>query len=256
MLRTALGPAVAIFLEDPAIVEVMCQRRSKNLPLGRSKTRPVCGAGVGLDLVRSAPAEMGGVSQPGRIWPSVCGVYFAIDGFGSFIRWALSAFPARGGLLEAVAFAIELQDMNMMRQAVQQRAGETLAAKNSCPFLKRQIGVDDGRSAFVPLAEDLEEQFGAGLRERHIAEFVDDQQFDGSELSLQFEKPPFVAGFHQLMDERRRGDEDNRESALARCEPEREGRMGLASAAVAESYDVFAGNGIFASRELKNERLI
>jgi hypothetical protein len=108
-----------------------CQRRSKNLPLGRIKTRPVCGAGVGLDLGPIRPGGDGWGFAAGRIRPSVCGVYFAIDGFGGFIRWALSAFPARGGLLEVVAFAIELQDMNMMRQAVQQRAGETLASGSS-----------------------------------------------------------------------------------------------------------------------------
>ncbi len=47
-------------------------------------------------------------------------------------------------------------------------------------------------------------RFCAGLRERHITEFVDDQQFDGAELGLQFEQTAFVAGLHQLMDERHR----------------------------------------------------
>jgi hypothetical protein len=38
----------------------------------------------------------------------------------------------------------------------------------------------------MPLSEDLEEEFGSGLRKRHIAKFVDNQQFDGGELGLQF----------------------------------------------------------------------
>jgi hypothetical protein len=36
----------------------------------------------------------------------------------------------------------------------------------------------------VTLAEYFEEKLRAGLRERHIAEFVDDEQFDGGELRL------------------------------------------------------------------------
>jgi hypothetical protein len=36
----------------------------------------------------------------------------------------------------------------------------------------------------VTLAEDLEEELGAGLGKRHIAEFVDDEQFDGGGLGF------------------------------------------------------------------------
>ena len=53
----------------------------------------------------------------------------------------------------------------------------------------------------MTLAEDLKEQFRAGLRERHIAEFVDDEQFDGGELGLEFKQTLFIARLHQLMDE-------------------------------------------------------
>jgi hypothetical protein len=49
---------------------------------------------------------------------------------------------------------------------------------------QRKIRRDDGRAAFVTLAEYFEEKLRAGLRERHIAEFVDDEQFDGGELRL------------------------------------------------------------------------
>jgi hypothetical protein len=48
----------------------------------------------------------------------------------------------------------------------------------------------------VTLAENLKEELGATLGGRHIAEFVDDEQFDGGELGLKFEKPPLVARFH------------------------------------------------------------
>ena len=41
-----------------------------------------------------------------------------------------------------------------------------------------EIRRDDGRAAFVALAEDLEEALGAGVGERRIAKLVDDEQSD------------------------------------------------------------------------------
>ena len=108
----------------------------------------------------------------------------------------------------------------------------------------------------MTLAEDLEEDVGAGLGKRHIAEFVDDQQFDGGELRLQFEETAFVAGFHQLMNEPGSCEEGDRDAALASGEAERQTDMRLAGAGVSESDDVLAGDEIFAAREFENERLV
>ena len=83
--------------------------------------------------------------------------------------------------------------MDMMREAIEKRASETLAAEDGGPFLKGKIRRDDGRAAFVTLAEYFEEKLRAGLRERHIAEFVNDEQFDGGELRLEFQETPLVA---------------------------------------------------------------
>jgi hypothetical protein len=57
----------------------------------------------------------------------------------------------------------------------QQGACEPLGAEHAGPFVKRQVAGDDGGAPFVSLTEDLEQQLGAGLRQRHIAEFVDDE---------------------------------------------------------------------------------
>jgi hypothetical protein len=78
--------------------------------------------------------------------------------------------------------------MDMVGEAIEQRAGQALIPEDARPFLERQIRRNDSRAAFMTLAEDLEEQFRAGLGKRHIAEFVDDKQFDGGELGLQLEQ--------------------------------------------------------------------
>jgi hypothetical protein len=55
-----------------------------------------------------------------------------------------------------------------------------------------RFDVNDGRATFVTLAEYFKEKLRAGLRERHIAEFVDDEQFDGGELRLELQETPLV----------------------------------------------------------------
>jgi hypothetical protein len=54
--------------------------------------------------------------------------------------------------------------MDMVGEAIEQRAGQTLIAEDARPFVQWKIGCDDRRPAFVTLAEDLEEQFRAGPR--------------------------------------------------------------------------------------------
>ena len=153
--------------------------------------------------------------------------------------------PPRRRLLEPIALAVQLQNMDMVREAIEQRAGEPLAAEDACPFLERQIRGDNGRAAFMTLAEDLEEQLRAGLGERHIAEFVDDEQFDGGELGLELEQTPFVARLHQLMHEAGRCEEGDGEAALTSGEAERQTDMRLAGAG--RSSDILPG--IRTSRE-------
>jgi hypothetical protein len=76
--------------------------------------------------------------------------------------------------------------MDMMREAIENRASETLATEGGGPFLEWKIRRDDGLATFVTLAEYFKQKLRADLRERHIAEFVDDEQFDGGELRLEF----------------------------------------------------------------------
>ena len=51
----------------------------------------------------------------------------------------------------------------MMCGAVEQGAGKSLAGEDRGPFLEGQVGGDDGGPVLVALAEDVEQQFAAGL---------------------------------------------------------------------------------------------
>ena len=74
--------------------------------------------------------------------------------------WPISPKPPRP------PSTLTLQNMDMVREPIEQRAGETLAAEDAGPILERQVRCDDGRAAFMTLAEDLEEQLRASLGER------------------------------------------------------------------------------------------
>ena len=100
-------------------------------------------------------------------------------------------------MLEAEAVAVELQDVDVMSEPVEQRAGEALRSEHGGPFVKRQVRGDDSRAAFVTLREDVEQQFGAGARERHITQLVDDQQLHGLQLRLQLQQAALVSRFAQ-----------------------------------------------------------
>ena len=67
-------------------------------------------------------------------------------------------------MLEPVALAVHFENVDVVREAIKQRAGEALVAEHARPFVKGQIGSDDRRAPFMPLTEDLEEELRAGLR--------------------------------------------------------------------------------------------
>lgn len=72
----------------------------------------------------------------------------------------------------------------MVREAVEQRSGETFGAEDLGPLGERQVRGQHGEATLVALAEHLKEQLGSGLRQRHEAEFIDDEQLVASDLLL------------------------------------------------------------------------
>jgi hypothetical protein len=57
---------------------------------------------------------------------------------------------------EPEAVAVHLEDMDVMREAVKERAGEPLGAEHGRPLVERQIARDQRAASLVALAEDLE----------------------------------------------------------------------------------------------------
>src|SRR5271167_597931 len=87
-------------------------------------------------------------------------------------------------LFEAIAVAVHFEDMDVVGQPIEQRAGQPLGPEHAGPLVERQIAGDEGGAALVTLTEDLEQELRAGRRQGHIAELIDDQQLVTGQLAL------------------------------------------------------------------------
>jgi hypothetical protein len=114
-----------------------------------------------------------------------------------------------------IARAVHFQNVDMMAEAVEQGAGEPLGTEYAGLFVERQIADHDGCATLVMLAEDLEQQFGTGLRQRYIARFIDDQQLVAGDLALQAQGPFVITGLDQLVHEGGGGRDADRQTFLA-----------------------------------------
>ena len=72
---------------------------------------------------------------------------------GSSVGWVVGSVRRRGltpaALVEPVALAIHLEDVDVVGEAVEESAGKPLGAEHLGPFVERQIGGDQGRAPLV-----------------------------------------------------------------------------------------------------------
>ena len=76
------------------------------------------------------------VSQPGRMRLSGIWGDFTCFWIGGLVGGLRVTPPSCLRMLEPVALAVQFRNMDMMREAIEQRASETLAAEDGRPFLK------------------------------------------------------------------------------------------------------------------------
>ena len=108
----------------------------------------------------------------------------------------LVSLPA---VLESVAVPVHFEDVDMVGETIEECSGKPFRAKDLGPLVEGQVGGYQDRASLVALAEHLEEQLGPGLGQGHEAQFVNDQQLETCQPSLQVEETPFVPGFNQFV---------------------------------------------------------
>ena len=79
-------------------------------------------------------------------------VRYASSGFSGACEAAFSRLR-----LSTVALAVHLQDVDVVGEPVEQRAGEAFRAEDLRPLVEGEIGGDHDRAPLVTLAEYLEE---------------------------------------------------------------------------------------------------
>ena len=114
-----------------------CQRRRDYVPARRRKNAPrastvACPRSPREGPARGATRPVRGWRRPARGW----GLWAHGDKGGGLFGRALAS---RSALPEPVALAVHLQDMDMVGDAVEQRAGEALAGEHRRPFLEGQV---------------------------------------------------------------------------------------------------------------------
>ena len=84
--------------------------------------------------------------------------------------------------LEAPAVVAGLDDIAVVGQAIEQRGRHLGIAEHARPFAEGEIGGDDDRGALVEPADEVEQELAAGLSERQIAEFVEDDEVHAGQM--------------------------------------------------------------------------
>ena len=85
------------------------------------------------------------------------------------------------GYPEAVALAVHFQDVHVVGETIQQRAGEPFRPEDLGPLVEGQVGGhQDGLAPLVAISwlktsVHLEEQFRPGVGQRDEAQLVDDE---------------------------------------------------------------------------------
>jgi len=95
---------------------------------------------------------------------------------------------------EAPAVVSGLDDIAVVRQAIEERGRHFGVCEDTGPFSKGQVGGDDDRGALVKPADEVEQELAAGLCERQIAEFIEDDEVHAGQV---IGKPTLtnIAGF-------------------------------------------------------------
>ncbi len=72
-----------------------------------------------------------------------------------------------------------------MDEPIKQRAGQPLRTEDTGSLVKRKVRYQQRGAMFIAPAKDFKQQFRTYRRERHIAQFINNQQLDVRQLLLQ-----------------------------------------------------------------------
>ena len=145
-------------------------------------------------------------------------------------RRPFSWLSGHEGVLAAVGASLESDEPAVAHGAVDQRGGHVLVAEHASPAGELDVRGVDHAPGLVGIRYDLEQEPGALLVDRHVAELVDDQEPRLGDLPELRVEPVLALRAAQPHEQPGRGEEPDRYRAHAREPAQRDREMGLAGA--------------------------
>jgi len=84
-------------------------------------------------------------------------------------------------VFEPIAGSVNDDYVAFVEQAIQYSRRDSIVAKYLAPLVKRFVGGNDDRASFIPVADDLKEQVGPFRVDRHVTEFVANEEVQAGE---------------------------------------------------------------------------
>ena len=143
-------------------------------------------------------------------------------------------------MLATVGASLESDEPSVVHGAVDQRGGHVLVAEHAPPAGELDVHDMGHAPGLVGIRYDLEQEPGALLVDRHVAELVDDQEPRPGDLPELRVEPVFPFRAAQHHKQPGRGEEPDRYRAHVREPAQRDREMGLAGADGPIEHEVLA----------------
>jgi hypothetical protein len=94
-----------------------------------------------------------------------------------------------------------LDDVSVEGDAVDDGGDEAGVGEHGSPFAERQICPDRDGGSFLPLCDDLEQQFGAAGVEPDVAQLIEQQEIQAAVTADDAGQLPVVGSLGELVDQ-------------------------------------------------------
>ena len=132
------------------------------------------------------------------------------------------SLASRGGLGDAqpVGVGAGFKDVRVERDSINYCGHQSRIWEHRSPFAKRQVTCQSDTCAFLPLGDDLKQQFGSARVDLDIPELIEAKQIQAPVPGHHPRQDAFVGGFDEFVDQLCCGDVADPVAFFARSQPQ------------------------------------
>ena len=124
--------------------------------------------------------------------------------------------------------------MGLVCESIEHGLAEPCIGEHLGPLREGQVGGDDDGCLLGSFSDNLEEQLSGDLGQRHIAQFIDDDQLDARPSGEHPAQSLFALGLDELVDQRGGGCKTHTPALTACRYRQAGGEMALAGTGIAD----------------------